>query len=94
MKLYVLNVKRYSFTSQSGQEIQGVTATCINETPDVTKDFKGKSIVEIKSSDLRAWDMFGAVPAYYDVDFSMSTNSKRQTVLKLIAARLLQEQKS
>jgi hypothetical protein len=93
MKLYVLNVKRYSFTSQSGQGIQGVTATCINDTVDLTKDFKGKSVVEIKTSDLSAWNLFTAVPAFYDVEFSMSTNSKRQTVLKLLTARLLQEQK-
>jgi hypothetical protein len=93
MKLYVLNVKRYSFTSQTGQEIKGVTATCINDTADVTNDFKGKSTVELKTSELSLWNQFTAVPAFYNVEFSMSTNSKRQTVLKLISANLLQEQK-
>ena len=93
MKLYVLNVKRYSFKSDAGQEIKGVTTTCISDTADVTNDFKGKSIVELKTSDLSLWNQFTAVPAFYNVEFSMSTNSKRQTVLKLISASLLQEQK-
>ena len=94
MKLYVLNVRRYSFTTEQKQDIQGVSVTCISDNAEVTKDFKGKSTFEVKTNDLRAWDIFTAVPAFYDVEFSMNTNSKRQTVLKLVTARLLQEQKS
>lgn len=93
MKLYVLNVRRYSFTTEQKQDIQGVSVICIGDNVELTKDFKGKSVVAIKTSDLSAWNLFSAVPAFYDIDLSMSTNSKRQTVLKLISARLLQEQK-
>jgi hypothetical protein len=92
MKLYVLNVRRYSFTTEQKQDIQGVSVVCIGDSVEVTKDFKGKSVVEIKSSDLSAWNLFTAVPAFYDIEFSMATNSRRQTVLKLISAKLLQEQ--
>lgn len=92
MKLYVLNVRRYSFQTEQKQDIQGVSILCIGDNAEITKDFKGKSIVEIKSSDLQSWNLFSAVPAFYDIEFSMSTNARRQTVLKLVSAKLLQEQ--
>ncbi len=93
MKVYVLCVRRYSFTGDDGQSLSGVSCLCIGDSSEQNANFKGKQPMKLTTSDLTLWNQFSVVPGQYDLEVSYSANSKGEIKFKLNAARYLQEVK-
>jgi hypothetical protein len=93
MRVFVLCVRRYSFTSDDGQNLSGISCLCIGDSSEQTANFKGKQPMKLTTSDMTIWNHFGVVPGYYELDVAYSANSKGEVKFRLNAAKYLQEVK-
>jgi hypothetical protein len=93
MRVFVLCVRRYSFTSDDGQNLSGVSCLCIGDSAEQTANFKGKQPMKLSTTDMAIWNHFNVVPGYYELDVTHTANSKGDIKFKLNAAKHLQEVK-
>jgi hypothetical protein len=93
-KFFVLYVRQYDFTEDSGKRVQGLKMTYLDEPVENTSMAKGRPPMTITSSDISLWSSFSSVPGYYDLEFTMRPDSKGKPTLGLRTARLLSDEKA
>ena len=92
-KYFVLLVRRYDFSDDTGKRIQGFKMTYLDEQIENTAIAKGRPPMTVTSSEVGMWHSFSTVPGYYDLDFRMRPDAKGKPTLVLQGAKFLPEEK-
>jgi hypothetical protein len=92
-KYFVLFVRRYDFSDETGKRIQGFKMTYLDEQVENTPTAKGRPPMTVTSSEVGMWHCFTTVPGYYDLDFRMKPDSKGKPTLVLQGVKLVPEDK-
>jgi hypothetical protein len=93
-KYFVLFVRRYDFSDETGKRIQGFKATYLDEQIENTAMAKGRPPMTVTSSEMGMWNAFSTVPGYYDLNFWMRPDAKGKPTLVLQGAKFLPEEKA
>jgi hypothetical protein len=93
-KYFVLFVRRYDFSDETGKRIQGFKATYLDEQIENTATVKGRPPMTVTSSEMGMWNAFSTVPGYYDLNFRMRPDAKGKPTLVLQGAKFLSEEKA
>jgi hypothetical protein len=93
-KYFVLFVRRYDFSDETGKRIQGFKVTYLDEQIENTATAKGRPPMTVTSSETGMWHAFSTVPGYYDLNFRMRPDAKGKPMLVLQGAKLVPEEKA
>ena len=88
-EILVLGVKRYGFTNDGGEKIEGTTVIYVEdlEFPFEESNMKGIFPMNVTNQSSEFFEKFPTVPAYYNVTFRQKPDKKGKPVSVPVEAK-------